>query len=491
MPSALVENFIGSAYTPRSTSIDDEALINLYPESTRQPGAVKSRALIGTPGLGAGGTFATVSCRGMFAQLSATLAVYGNTLYFNTVAVATVVNDGNPVSFASNGDTGNQIAVCSGGSLYICNATTGVTTAAIALPFTTATFVGFLDGYFLLHEQFSATIWFSHLYNGLVWDALDFFTRSHTADNIVSFVVVDSRIWTFGSDNIELYYDVGDADNPFAPYPGSVQPFGLAARFCLAVVRNIVVWIGGSLNSGTTKPCVMMASLGQAPRTISTPAIDKAFSAAGANLADSEHMAYCIEGHAFVLFTIPFTGETWGVDLDEPGTPWHQRASTTSLTRWRARGICATGDATTFMVGDYATGLSYAMSLTAYTDEVTGVPGAGTAIRRRRRAPYLSAENQWLFIDSIELGCETGVGNVADPDPQITLELSRDSGNNYDTALPVSMGAAGAVDAVVSWQMLGRARADRLVIQVTSDAKVKQVWTPGLWLRASPGTGQL
>ena len=47
------------------------------------------------------------------------------------------------------------------------------------LPLTQAPqFVGFMDGYFVLSEQDSIRWWFSAIENGLLWDALDFVSRS-------------------------------------------------------------------------------------------------------------------------------------------------------------------------------------------------------------------------------------------------------------------------------------------------------------------------
>ncbi len=180
---------------------------------------------------------------------------------------------------------------------------------------------------------------------------------------------------------------------------------------------------------------------------------------------------------------VDLNADTWVYDATEG--QWHQRAGYDAgddvFTRWRARGVAAVGSKV--IVGDFETGDLYILDMDTFTDN-------DDAIKRLRRTPYLSTENQWLFIDRVELGIQPGVGNIDDPDPQVSLSISRDSGVTYSTPTDTSMGATGDDNAVAIWRALGRSRADRFVMQVTSIAPVRQVWGPGLWLKVRQGTGQ-
>ena len=117
----------------------------------------------------------------------------------------------------------------------------------------------------------------------------------------------------------------------------------------------------------------------------------------------------------------------------------------------------------------------------------------GVTQMAERTAPYLSAENQWLFLDRVELGLQSGVGLTTGQgsDPQVLLQISRDSGHTFGQWVSAPMGKMGEYLARAIWRRLGRVRADRLVMRVRIADPVRRVLGPGLWLQARPGTGGL
>ena len=157
--------FCAGAYTARSLNLDNEACINLYPQTIDSTSNAKKSVLYGTPGLIDAGCATTTSCRGAFSQDGRSFAVIGATLYeltvsgngdaatVATVSRGTIVNDSKPVFFASNGAGGNQLANSGGGQLKIFTLNTNSLSAAISLPLTNApTTVKFMNSYFLLLE---------------------------------------------------------------------------------------------------------------------------------------------------------------------------------------------------------------------------------------------------------------------------------------------------------------------------------------------------
>lgn len=493
MPSLLFAAFCGGTNRERAGVIDDEQTINLFRSTVEVQGAAKTAYLIGTPGLkplfappkaGAG--------RGSFTQDGRHWTVISDALYEITVdpvtytGITTIPDDGLPVHFASNGDLGRQLAISGGGVLTIVNLDTFVVTIPV-LPFThTPVMVGYMDGYFVLLEDDSTKFWFSALPSGgggLVWDALDFVQRSTASDHFVGLAVANNRVWCFGGETSEAYENTGDADNPFQPIAGSLFQIGLAARYSLSIGINTLRWLGRSSRGGA----VVYRMDGYGGTRISTHAIEATL-AGGANLADAEALTYDQEGHLFYALTCPsvtvqgYIG--WSPCWDETEQEWHTRAGWQSTTGdyigWRVRGHAFIG--ATHVVGSRDGPQMYALDLETYTDD-------GAIIRAVRRAPYLGAEKDWVFLDEVELGIEAGVGLVTGQgsDPQYLLNLSKDGGKTWTSAGAGRLGAIGETLTRTFWTRLGRARLDRLVLEVVITDPVKRVLGPGLWIRATPG----
>lgn len=488
----LFAGLIGPTYRARSININAELARNVYLETVRSPTAIKQANFYGTPGIAALAESPTqLGGRGVFSQDGLTLTVIGTVLYevdLTTSPVSlnplgSVANDGKRVAFASNGRGGEQVAIRSSNELQILDLLTMALSGPVALPHTNKpTWLDFIDGYFVLGEQDTIRIWFSNLENGLIWDALDFFARSQTSDNVIGGKVFRDRIWTFGSLTSEVFYDSGDADNPFVPYPGSVMQEGLASQWAVAVRGESIVWVAQD-TEGTNR---IVKAQDYAPQVISNPSIGYLL-AQCPTLSDSEVDVYEQEGHAFAAFTFP-TFDPAGLTLcwDDTEQMWHERSSRNVALgedrQWRVRGLCAVGG--TLICGDWVTGAIGRLDLDVFEEY-------GSMIRRVRRAPYLSGENQWLFLDQFELGVQSGVGlpTGQGSDPAIALNISRDSGHTWESAGFGSLGPQGEYEACCLWVMLGRARADRLVVEVVQTDPVRCVWGPGAWLRVTPGSG--
>jgi hypothetical protein len=485
---ALFAEFCGGAYQGRSPTIDAEVCLNLFLDTTKSAGDAKRATLLGTPGLRPLFTAPTTGCRGIFDQDDRTWAVIGPTLYEIVagalVSRGTMVSDGDPVCWASNGRGGEQLLIVSAGLVYLLNFVTNILSGPAQLPLSNPVLkCAFLDQYFLLLEADTNRVWFSTPQDGAQWDALDFFARNDTSDNLIGMIVLRDRLWVLGSATTSIYYDAGDPLNPFQPYPGSLMNVGAVSPYAITVVGDLLLWLAQDAQGRA----YMVTASSSSPAHVSTTAIEFTLSTY-ATITDAEVLAYTQEGHTHVCWTFPSSGDTWAYDVMEG--QWHARESsdpiTAQRTRWRARGVAST---TTYgiLVGDYATGTLYALDLDTFTDN-------GALIRRVRRAPYLSGENQWLFLESVELGLQAGVGTstgVESVDPHLVLNISRDSAHTWVSAGTARAGRIGEYLTRAIWRRCGRARADRLVLEIVQTDPVRAVWGPGLWLQATAGTGAL
>jgi hypothetical protein len=488
----LFAAFCGGSHAERSPAIDAEQCVNLFPVTVKAAGAAKAKYLLGTPGLRPLGVLPTSPGRGEFTQDGRTWAVGGDTLYeltldpvtsAVTVATArgTMLNDGRPVSWASNGDGGSQLAISGGGQLKVLNLVTNVLSAAIVLPLTNpAGRIGFIDGYVILHERNTLRFWFCAIENVLLWDALDFVTRSTASDHIVTLVCANSRVWIFGSQTSEAYEDVGDADNPFAPIKGSLFEIGCGAEWSVSIGVATVRWVGQSDRSSAG----VYRLDGYNGTRISSDAEDARLATAR-TLSDAEALTYEQDGHLFYALSCPSLGDG-GTTLcvDEAEQAWHDRSAwNAALGRedmWRVRGHVCLG--TQHVVGSRDSGSIWGLELTTYDDD-------GAILRARRRAPYLGAENAYAVIDRFELGVEPGVGLASGQgsDPRWELRVSKDLAKTWWSKGTSRLGAMGQYGVRLFWTRLGQVRVDRLVLEVVITDPVKRVIGPGAWIHATPG----
>jgi hypothetical protein len=87
---------------------------------------------------------------------------------------------------------------------------------------------------------------------------------------------------------------------------------------------------------------------------------------------------------------------------------------------------------------------------------------------------HITAENKNIQINYFEMDIQKGVGNVDDPDPEITLTISRDGGMTYGSPIKIKMGTSGSYKQRVRVDMLGVARDAVFKLQTLSP--VQQEW---------------
>lgn len=482
--------FVGGTYQALSPTTAADVAINVYPETRRVEGSQKTRWLLGTPGLKAFATGAGAGCRGWFSEDGRTFAVIGTTLYEVNTATAvltsrgTILDNGEPVSFSSNGQGGDQIAIVGGDELKIFDTSTNTLSSAIVLPFTEPVMVTFLDAYFLINQRDSPIIWFSALEDGTSWDALDFIARSGTSDDVVAIGAAQNRLWTLGTKTAILFYNSGDADTPFLPYPGTATQIGAITPWAVSVRGDVFTWLA---QDGVGTPRIVKASGGPTPVTVSTPPIEQ-WLARCTSLATAEMLTYAQAGHAFVAITCPGSPDDVKTYVwDDTEQLWHARAGWDSthgvFTRWAARGCAQVGGQV--YVGDATTADLYTLDQATYADD-------GAPVIRERAIPYVSSENQWLFVDQVELNAQVGVGLVTGQgsDPLVELWISRDAAQTWVSAGTARLGAMGQYAARAIWRRLGRVRMDRLVLKIRQSDPVPCAWL-GLHLRSTAGNGRL
>jgi hypothetical protein len=456
--------FCGPTYESSSVVADGQRCINLYPEIIESGAGKNLFALFATPGLVEYDTVGTGPIRALHRtdeNRERVLVVSGAELWeLFSDKTATKLGDLNGSSEpASIAYSGSQYMIVSGTDGYILADTT--LTRITDADFPGATHVAFFDGYFVIVEPQSQKLWVSKLYDGTIWNALDFTSVEARADRVKTIVVDHDALWVFGSEVGQVYYNSGDPDFPFDPIQGAVIEQGLDAPWSVARIQNSQCWLGGDSRGRG----VVFRSEQYSPQRISNHAIENAIRDY-TTTDDAIGWGYLDDGHWFYVLYFPTANATWVYDATT--NQWHERGVYNGFTglfdaHWSRCHVFAFNR---HLVGSRIDGKVYEQSLSKYDDD-------GTETRRIRRAPHLTHDHKWIFYHEFVLDLETGVGlpTGQGSDPQIGLRYSDDGGRTWSAENSVTAGAIGDYSTRVRWARLGRAR-DR-VFEVSMADPVK------------------
>ena len=390
MAASVFRPFVGGYAKSQSPIANCATLQNAYVQAL-QPGSKSDAAIYPTPGFVRFGQVAQVGGKRFFstaASNSRVFSITGLRLYewfFDGSAIdrGAVAADGNPATIYQNGKGGQELAITAGSNFYCYNLLTNTLTQ-VAFLTGKATQCGFIDGYFVVLDVATSTVYQSDLYDGLTFDPANFFQRSTQADDWVAMhVTALGRISLFGTKTRDNYENVGTFPIPFAPSDAGLQPEGIAATFSLAEAGAAVCWLGTAGQSGGYK---VYAAAGYRASVVSTEAIDHAISReTQAEITGATGEAYTDQGHDFFLLTVGST--TWCLDLQTG--EWHTRrtfvdAVSGQLGPWRARWHCFGFNKHLWL--DANTGVAYESDVSFPTDV------DGLLIQRQRTAPSIRAE---------------------------------------------------------------------------------------------------
>lgn len=461
--------FVGPSYVSQSPLAAVQRCINWYVEQVEAPGEPSQAVLYPTPGctsFWADGEAPTESpVRGMTEQNGRCFAVVGQTLYeINSngtkTSRGTVARDLSPATFAANVDAGDELFITSGDKGYILTLSTNVLTEELS---SGASQGAFLDGFFLALDDATSTLKISDLNDGKTWDGTQIAQRTAGSDPWQAVIVVHRDIWLFGKQTTEVWYNAGTAPFPFAAIPGAFMEQGIVAPFSASRVGNTVMWLGSNAHGAGV---VWMAN-GYTPTRVSTHAVEHAiqdYVRSGLSITDAVAFTYQEDGHEFYVLNFPTAKATWV--FDGATRLWHERgtwdAKTTTYTAWRPQYHAYAFNK--HLVGDRDLGTVYQMSNDLYTD------AGDVPLRRLRRSPHLTLEDDTMFYHAFQIELETGLGLSSGQgvDPQAMVRWSDDGGHTWSHEHWVSAGAEGNYGARAIWRRLGMGR-DRVFEVVVSD----------------------
>jgi hypothetical protein len=422
---------------------DCQRSINLFTRKAQKEGEKTPAHLVSAPGLLLHCDL-TETCRGSLVMDGRLFQVHGSHLYEiysggTTRDWGTIASTEGKVSMAECVGT---ISIGDGSGFYsfdpVADTITAITDAPVGrycIPF---------NQRILYHERDSGRVYYSELNDPTNVPALNFFTAENRPDDLETMIATEDKIWLLGSGTTEVWYDSGDADNPFQRIPGSALFNGCLSGDTARLTDNSVIFVGSN-DDGDRQ---VFRAQGFQHLIISTRAVEKFLKTA----TDLSAFSYQEDGHTF--YVLNAAEGSWALDLST--LDWSERAwlnpATGLLERARAE-IHAFCYGTHF-VSDYENGKVYKQSTSYYSDN-------GDPLLRRRVFPGPRKDGRAISIDELFIDMKTGVGldgTGQGTDPKVMLRYSIDGGFQWSNEMQGDLGAIGDRTALVRFRRLGLGR---------------------------------
>jgi hypothetical protein len=235
--------FVGPSYELRGKRESFQRTLNLYPE--RNEMAPKQWSLTYTPGLRLIVAIGTGPIRGLWRTANnRAFAVSGNELYEITTPTAPVSRGalGTNVGTVKMRENAFSLVIVDGTYGYSFEFSTNVLTRITDTDFPAASSVEFLDQYIIVNDEGTGSFQFSALNDATNWDALDLASAEASPDNLIALAVDHRQLILFGDVSTEVWFDSGDASNPFQRINGAFIERGIAGKHLHSLADNTRLW---------------------------------------------------------------------------------------------------------------------------------------------------------------------------------------------------------------------------------------------------------
>jgi hypothetical protein len=266
-----------------------------------------------------------------------------------------------------------------------------------------------------------------------------FATKEARADRVVDLAVSGLVLWPLGARSLEQWYAPGgETDFAFTAYPNSLYSVGLAARLSLAILRDVIMFVG-------TDRRIWLCT-GQSGQPVSPPWIDLLLQQlTAAQLATLTAYAYGQGGGDFYVLTLP---GLWTLELCGTTGVWSYRQ--TPGGRLDHAGRCATE----FSGGVTYVGLDTGQVCTVNIDSSS--EPAGT-LQRMIITPWVGSEEARQTYNSIDV--TSSMGPAAG---EFQLDWSQDKAVTWRGARQIVLPQPGTQRAIGRNFGTGRRRQFRL-----------------------------
>lgn len=446
----------GIGNTGKSVTANAQQRTNLFVE-VQQDVEKHVLTLYGTPGLEQFINFGAYPIRGLYQLGDYIYLVVQNKLYSlannaATVELGTLSSSSGRVNFADNG---TQLMLVDGTYGYIYNTSTLAFALISDVDFPGGNTVTFLNGRFIVNKPNTGEFYWSALYDGTSWDALDYSTAESDPDNIVALVAELGQLAIFGSKTTEFWGESGATDSPYARIGSSAIEWGLAARDTLCKFMDSLIFLRKN-RLGQVQVCVQQ---GYSAVPVSNPELDYIFGTYG-DVSNATGFAYMYSGHPFYQINFPSEDASWLYDGQSKS--WSKLSSGGG--RHRADNFVQLLN--TQYVSDYENGKLYKLKSDVYTDNGEYIERE-LVTRHQANGARVTFSEIWLEFEP-GVGLQTGQGT----DPQVMLQVSKDGGKTFGNEMWRSIGKVGKYKYRATWTRLGSAYDWIFKFRVTDPVKV-------------------
>lgn len=273
--------------------------------------------------------------------------------------------------------------------------------------------IRFIDGVFVATVANSQEFQLSNLEDGTNWDQADVGQVEEFPDNVTAMEITGEIAWFFGPTQAIPYQDNGNPLFPYGPIPQVLVEGGIGAPESLTKLDNSLMWISQDDRGWG----IAWRMNGYTPTRISTHAIEHRWGQYQ-TISDAVGYSYQEDGHTFWVLTFPTANyqppgdepyqksASWVYDVATG--QWHQRD------RWiNGQSLAHPGWVHAFcfgkhLIGDPTSGSIYEININFLDNSYA--PGTHEPIRRVRRAPHISVEQEYLRYRLLQIYLEAGLG---------------------------------------------------------------------------------
>jgi len=456
--------FVGASYPSQSIISDNQRLLNWFVEANESGDGKSARSMYRMPGTQRFCTLPDLPVRGGVEINGRTFRVSGATFFEikadgTFTAIGAVANDGKRASVVASAV---NVFIVSGGQGYCFTLATNAFLAidnVNTLP--NPILVQYVDSFFVVLRadgkfQYSAPL------DGTTWPGLNVSGVSVFAEKPVSILMDHRDVFIFGQKRSVAYYDSGNIFT-FDVNPSGFIEDGIAGPFCCDRIDNGVMYLAQDERGNIQAKRLQ----GYTPARISNHAIETKWRSY-AQVSDCVSYAWGFNGHSFWQLYFPsanpipgtnpvqYYGATWVYDVATQ--LWCERCFLDPGigAEWAHRSWGHTYAFGKHLVDDWNSGNVYWMDDAFFTDD-------GNNIKRQRRAPHVSTEQEWIIHEFMQVDMEVGLATLKDGlgnnrGPQVMLRWSDDGGKTYGNEHWADCGQIGQYLTRVKWEQLGMAR---------------------------------